>query len=162
MICAEMSCSLGGAWQSQRKTSELTVKSLQYRVPPLWSSGQSSWLQIQRSGFDSWRNQIFWEVVGLEQGPLSLMSTTKELLGRKSSGYGLENREYACRDPSCWPCDILYPQKLPQTLLTNSGHSVGIVRSQTKATELLMVLFQHHVLHFGLINGLMDKQELDL
>jgi hypothetical protein len=23
--------------------------------PPLWSSGQSSWLQIRRSGFDSWR-----------------------------------------------------------------------------------------------------------
>jgi hypothetical protein len=22
--------------------------------PPLWSSGQSSWLQIQRPGFDSW------------------------------------------------------------------------------------------------------------
>jgi hypothetical protein len=47
--------------------------------PPLWSSGQSSWLQIQRSGFDSRRYQIFWEVVGLERGLLSLMSTTEEL-----------------------------------------------------------------------------------
>jgi hypothetical protein len=28
-------------------------------VPPLWSSDQSSWLQIQRSGFDSRRYQIF-------------------------------------------------------------------------------------------------------
>jgi hypothetical protein len=27
--------------------------------PPLWSSGQSSCLQIRRSGFDSWRYQIF-------------------------------------------------------------------------------------------------------
>jgi hypothetical protein len=27
--------------------------------PPLWSSGQSSWLQMQRSGFDSRRYQIF-------------------------------------------------------------------------------------------------------
>jgi hypothetical protein len=51
--------------------------------PPLRSSGQSSWLQIQMSGFDSWRYKIFWEVVGLEQGPLSLMSTIEELLGRK-------------------------------------------------------------------------------
>jgi hypothetical protein len=34
--------------------------------PPLWSSGQGSWLQIQRSGFDSQSYQIFWEVVGLE------------------------------------------------------------------------------------------------
>jgi hypothetical protein len=34
--------------------------------PPLWSSGQSSWLQIQISGFDSRHYQIFWVVVGLE------------------------------------------------------------------------------------------------
>jgi hypothetical protein len=50
--------------------------------PSLWSSGQSSWLQFQKSGFDSRRYQIFWEVVGLERGPLSLVSTIKELLGR--------------------------------------------------------------------------------
>jgi hypothetical protein len=50
---------------------------------PLWSSGQSSWLQIQKLGFDSQRYQIFCEVVGLERGPLSLMSTTEELLDRK-------------------------------------------------------------------------------
>jgi hypothetical protein len=50
---------------------------------PLWSSGQSSWLQIQRSGFDSRGYQIFLEVVGLERIPLSLVSTTEELLGRK-------------------------------------------------------------------------------
>jgi hypothetical protein len=68
--------------------------------PPLWSSGQSFWLQIHRSGFDFWRYQIFWEVVGLERGPFSLVSTTEELLERKSSGSGLENREYGRRDPS--------------------------------------------------------------
>jgi hypothetical protein len=28
-------------------------------APPLWSSGQSSWLQIQMPGFDSQRYQIF-------------------------------------------------------------------------------------------------------
>jgi hypothetical protein len=32
-------------------------------------------------------------VVGLERGPLSLVSTTEELLDRKSSGSGLENQE---------------------------------------------------------------------
>jgi hypothetical protein len=57
--------------------------------PPLWSRGQSSWLQIQRSGFDSRRYQIFWEIVDLERGPLSLMSRNEELRGRKSSGCGL-------------------------------------------------------------------------
>jgi hypothetical protein len=37
--------------------------------------------------------------VGLEWGPLSLMSTIEELLERKSSSSGLENREYGHRDP---------------------------------------------------------------
>jgi hypothetical protein len=52
------------------------------------------WLQIQRSGFDSPRYNIFWEVIGLERGLFSLVSTTEELLGRKSSGSGLESRDY--------------------------------------------------------------------
>jgi hypothetical protein len=62
--------------------------------PPLWSSGQSSWVQIQRSGFDSQCYQIFWEVVDLERSPLSFVSTSEELLGRRSSGFCLDNREY--------------------------------------------------------------------
>jgi hypothetical protein len=44
-------------------------------------------------GFDSRRFQIFWEAAGLERGPLSLVRTTEEPLGRKSSGSGLENRD---------------------------------------------------------------------
>jgi hypothetical protein len=32
--------------------------------------------------------------MGLERGPLSRLSTTEELLERKSSGSGLENRDY--------------------------------------------------------------------
>jgi hypothetical protein len=95
--------------------------------PPLWSSGQSSWLQnrdalcflwgtnwiyicyveesrqksswlqIQRSVFDSRLYHIFWEVVGLERGQLSLVSTIKELLWRKSNGSGLETEITAVR-----------------------------------------------------------------
>jgi hypothetical protein len=38
--------------------------------------------------------QISREVVGLERGPLSLVITIEELLGRKSSGSGVENRDY--------------------------------------------------------------------
>jgi hypothetical protein len=37
--------------------------------------------------------QIFWEVGGLERGPLSLVITTEELLEKRSSGSGLENRD---------------------------------------------------------------------
>jgi hypothetical protein len=43
---------------------------------------------------------FFREVVDLERGPLSLVSTTEELLGRKNSGCGVEIREYGRRDPS--------------------------------------------------------------
>jgi hypothetical protein len=76
---------------------------IRYRItfvrPPLWSSGQSSWLQIQKSGFDSRHYKIFGEVVDLERGPLSLVSTTEKLLGRNSSDSGVENREYGREDP---------------------------------------------------------------
>jgi hypothetical protein len=91
---------------------------------PLWSSGQSSWLQIQGSGFDSQCYQIFWEVVGQEWGPLSLVNTIEELLQRNSSDSGLEAREYGHRDPLH---DTLYPQKLALTSPTSGGRSVGIV-----------------------------------
>jgi hypothetical protein len=38
--------------------------------------------------------------VGLERGPLRTVNKTEELLGKKSSDSGLENREYGSRDPS--------------------------------------------------------------
>jgi hypothetical protein len=63
-------------------------------------------------GFDSRRFQIFWEAVGLERGPLSLVRTIEELLGRNSSGSGQENRDYEAGNPLRWPRNILYPQKL--------------------------------------------------
>jgi hypothetical protein len=48
--------------------------------------------------FDSRHYQIFCEAVGLERGPLNLVSTTEELLERKISDSGIENREYGRRD----------------------------------------------------------------
>jgi hypothetical protein len=73
--------------------------------------------------------------VVLERGPLSLVSTIEELLGKNSSGSGLENREYGRGDQLRWPRDTLYPQKLALTSPTSGGRSVGIVRLRTKATE---------------------------
>jgi hypothetical protein len=64
--------------------------------------------------------------VGVDWGPLSLVSTTEELLGRKSSSSSQENREYD-------------PQKLALTSLTSGSRSVGIVRSRTKATDFVFV-----------------------
>jgi hypothetical protein len=73
--------------------------------------------------------------MGLERGLLSLVSTAEELLGRKSSGSGLENLEYCSRDPSRWPRATNSPQKLALTSPTSGGRSIGIVRSRTQATE---------------------------
>jgi hypothetical protein len=47
------------------------------------------------------RYHISWEVVDLERGPLSVVSTIEEVLERKSSGFGLETEitvvESRCR-----------------------------------------------------------------
>jgi hypothetical protein len=72
-------------------------------------------------------------VVVLERGPLSLVSTTEELLGRNSS------REYGRRIRHA---DHVVPsirKKLALTSLTSGGHSVVIVRLRTKATELFLI-----------------------
>jgi hypothetical protein len=92
-------------------------------------------LHIQRSGFDSRRYQIFREVLGLERGPLSLVSTTEELLGWKNRGSGLENLEYGHRDPWRWPRGSLYSQNLALTWPISGGLWVGIVRPGTQATK---------------------------
>jgi hypothetical protein len=78
--------------------------------------------------------------MGLERGPLSLMSTTEELLARKSSGSGLENREHGRKDPWRWPRGTLYQQMLALTSPTSGGRSVGTIHSRTKTTELLLLL----------------------
>jgi hypothetical protein len=62
-------------------------------------------------------------------------STIEELLGKNSSGSGLQNWEYSHGDLLCWPCNTLYPQKLALTSLTSGGRSVGIVRLRTKDTD---------------------------
>jgi hypothetical protein len=97
--------------------------------------------RVRGPGFDSQRCQIFWEVVGLDRGPLSLVSTIEELLGKNSSGPGLENQEYSRGDPLRWPRNTLYPQKLALTSPTSGGRSVGIVRLRTKATEFVCLFW---------------------
>jgi hypothetical protein len=64
--------------------------------------------------------------VGLEGSPLSLVSTTEEVLGRKNSR----------RDPSRWPRGTLYQQRLTLTSQTSSGCSAGIVRSSGHGVDI--------------------------
>jgi hypothetical protein len=63
----------------------------------LWSSGQSSWLQIHRPRFDSRRYWIFWEVMGLERRPLSLVSTIEEDEILAAPVYKIENTAVGIR-----------------------------------------------------------------
>jgi hypothetical protein len=76
--------------------------------------------------------------VGLERGPLSLVSTTEEVLEEivavpvhktKITAVGISRADHTT---------TLFPLKLVLTSETNSGRSVGIVRSRTKATGLLI------------------------
>jgi hypothetical protein len=80
------------------------------KEPPLWSCGQSSWLQI--SGAPD-----FQKVAGLERGPLNLVSTSEEILGRKSSGSGIGNSKYGRMESVLITRHLIYPQKLTLTSL---------------------------------------------
>jgi hypothetical protein len=60
------------------------------------------------------------------------VSTIEKLLERKSSGSGLEKRDYG-RMGSATPLSA--KTKLALTSPTSGGRSVGIVRSRTQATE---------------------------
>jgi hypothetical protein len=84
--------------------------------------------------------------MGLERGPHTLVSTIEEIFEIKSNGSGLENREYGRRDPSRWPRGTLYPQKLALTSPTSDSRSVGIVRSQTQATEFTFLFYYYYYL----------------
>jgi hypothetical protein len=78
--------------------------------------------------------------VGLELGPLSLVSTIEELLGRNNSDCGLESHGdllHCCIDHAT-PSVL---KKLALISPTSGGHSVGIVRLWTKAMEIVFVLF---------------------
>jgi hypothetical protein len=68
------------------------------------------------------------------------MSTIEELLQRKNSGSGLENRDYGIGIRRADYATSLCPQKLALTSPTSGGRSVGIVRSRSKVTELLLLL----------------------
>jgi hypothetical protein len=78
--------------------------------------------------------------VGLERGPLSLVSTTEELLGRKISDYGIEAENTAVGIRRADHATPSIRKTLAPTSSTNGGRSVGIVRSRTMATEFVVMV----------------------
>jgi hypothetical protein len=75
------------------------------------------------------------KVVGLERGPLSLVSRTEELLDRKVAApvYKTENTAVGIRHADHVVLSIR--KKLATTSPTSGGRSVGIVRSLTQTME---------------------------
>jgi hypothetical protein len=75
------------------------------------------------------------KVVGLGRVPLSLLSTTEELLDRKVAApvYKIENTVVGIRHADHVAPSIL--KKLAITSSTSGGRSVGIVRSRTETME---------------------------
>jgi hypothetical protein len=89
--------------------------------------------------------------VGLERGPLSLMSTTEELLGRKLAAPVLKIENTAIGIHRADHAKLLYPQKLALTLQTSGSCSVGIVRQRTKSTKLLVIITKvYNNIFFGI------------
>jgi hypothetical protein len=83
--------------------------------------------------------------VGLERGPLSLVSTTEELLDRKVTApvWKIENTAVGIRH-----ADHVAPsirKKLAITSPTSGGPSVGIVRSRTQTIDFSFSLV--NILH---------------
>jgi hypothetical protein len=87
--------------------------------------------------------------VGLERGPLSLVSTIEEIVERKSSSSGLEIENTAV---GIRHADRMVPSiriKLALTSSTRGGCSVGIVLLRTQATEIFIyIIFSNNLFMF--------------
>jgi hypothetical protein len=78
--------------------------------------------------------------VGMEQGPLSLVMISEELLEWKSSGSGSRKPRLTAMGIRC--TDHATPtRKVGNTLSTSGGHSVGIVCLRTKAMNIYIYIY---------------------
>jgi hypothetical protein len=80
----------------QSHTSQIAFCShLRKTRQPFWSSGQSCWVQIWKSGFHSRLYQIFWKVVGLERVYSASWVQLKSYLKEKVENGGYVRRGLA-------------------------------------------------------------------
>jgi hypothetical protein len=83
---------------------------------------------------------------GSGTGSTQPLSTIEELLERKSSGSGLEDRKVIRSADYATP---LYPQRLTLTSPASGYRSVDVVRSRSQATEFVCLMEIN--VHIGLI-----------
>ena len=110
--------------------------------PPLWSSGQSFWLQIQRSRVRSAALPDFLSSSGSGTGSTQPREVNWGATWmKKSSGSRYRKQRLTAVGTRCADhVTPLYPQKLALTSPTCGGRSVGIVRVRTKATEFRCII----------------------
>jgi hypothetical protein len=110
-----------------------------FEWPPLWSSGQNVWLLTGAPGSILCVARFFRAAVGLERGPLSLVSNLRSYLEEIVAAPGLQNRSYDRRDSLRWPRDPLYPLKLALASLTGGDRSIGIVLLRTQNHGVIFI-----------------------
>jgi hypothetical protein len=104
--------------------------------PPLWSSGRSSWLQIQMSGLDSRLYQIFWRVwSGVHSASWVQL---RSYLEEKVAAPVQKTEITAVGDSPRWPRNTPSPQNLSLTSTRSGSRSVSILCSRTQATEFVL------------------------
>jgi hypothetical protein len=81
------------------------------------------------------------KAMGLEWGPLSLVSTTEELLDRKVAAPVKKTENTAVGIRHADHVAPHYPQKLAITSLTSGSRLVGIVRSRTQTMEFFFLIY---------------------
>jgi hypothetical protein len=108
------------------------VRLVQDVVWPIWESVDTGLLcrSLQSVGTDKLKSKR----------KLNFQVACNRLLGR-SSDSGQENRDYSLRGTvALITRHPLYPLKLALTSATSGCRSIGIVRSRTKAMELVIVM----------------------
>jgi hypothetical protein len=99
-------------------------------------------IKSQQAYCNQYTFTVYLRTLSTTVGPLSLVSTIEEILGRKGSGSSLENWEYGRRDPSRWKRGTLYPQELALASPTSGSRSGCIVLLRTKAMESTTMTMQ--------------------
>ena len=113
--------------------------------PPLWSGGQSFWLQIRRSRVRSPALPDFLSSSGSGTGSTQPREVNwgATWLNEKSSGSRSRKQRLTAVGTRCADhVTPLYPQKMALTSPNGGGRSVCRVRVRTKATEFRLVLYK--------------------